>query len=96
MWIVQWNEFINPQPFAELSVFLKGYQNQCGEVRLGSLVASLHSKPHLRASSLSSDPKEESTQEVGLAQRRVVMLLCGVIDHPSRVPQGNFPIYVLC
>lgn len=26
--------------FAELAVFLKGYQNRCGEVRQGSLVAS--------------------------------------------------------
>lgn len=40
MRIARWNEFINPQAFAELAVFLKGYQNQCGEVRLGSLVAS--------------------------------------------------------
>lgn len=37
---VRWNEFINPRAFAELAVFLKGYQTRCGEVRQGSLVAS--------------------------------------------------------
>lgn len=94
MRIVQWNEFINPQALAELAVFLKGYQNQCGEVRPGSLVASLHYKPHLQPSTLSGNPTEAFAQEVCPAQRCVVMLLRGVTDRLISAPQGNFSIHV--
>lgn len=90
MRIARWNDFINPQAFAELAVFLKGYQNQCGEVGLVSLFASEFTF-HLQPSALSGDPTEEFTQEVGLATSRrcVVTLLHGVIDRLIRVPFGK-------
>lgn len=72
---MRWNEFINPRAFAELAVFLKGYQNRCGEVRQGSLVAKRVYIPNLTYSRplRAATGTEECAQEVGRAepQRRV-------------------------
>lgn len=93
---MRWNEFINPRAFAELAVFLKEYQNRCGEVRQGSLVASeftFQTSP--TAVRFEQRPKRRSLLRklVGPSLRDVlVSLLRGVIDRLIRAPLGNLPV----